>query len=138
MKVLRRPTSAAQALTTKAQATTPVQEGLVTSQSVVSPAFQPVRPLTDGAVLRCLRFLLEEAQAYSAQEVWLTPFFRKLAEEMNELAEPERRTLVSELQSAGCIRIEKREAQPHPFSVIIVNYSHPDVQKQGELSGSEE
>ena len=32
------------------------------------------------------------------------------------------------LRDAGTLRIEKRNGEPHPFSVIVLNYNHPDVQ----------
>jgi uncharacterized LabA/DUF88 family protein len=100
------------------------------SSTVSAPvgSFSPVRPLTNATSLRCLEFMLEMAETWGVEEVWLTPFFRQLAEKMNELAEPERRALVTDLQEHGCIRIEKRDAQPFPFSVVLINREHPNVQ----------
>ena len=91
-------------------------------------SFAAVRLLTNANSLRCLQFMLEMAGTWGVEEVWLTPFFRQLAEKMNELAEPERRALVTDLQEHGCIRIEKRDAEPFPFSVVIINRNHPNVQ----------
>ncbi|MFC7668065.1 hypothetical protein ACFQT0_12220 [Hymenobacter humi] len=54
---------------------------------------------------------------------------------MPELPDYERRDLLNRLRDAGAIRIEKREGEPHPFSVIVVNYHHPNVQ---ELTASSE
>ena len=35
--------------------------------------------------------------------------------------------LINKLRDAGTVSIEKRDGEPHPFSVIVVNYNHPDV-----------
>jgi hypothetical protein len=68
-------------------------------------------------------------------ELWLGPFMRLITDELSELPEWERRDLINKLRDAGAIRIEKREGEPHPFSVIVVNYTHPDV---WELNPGEE
>ena len=98
------------------------------------PDFAPIRPLATDSERRTLRFMLEEFQKLEAKqqrrvsELWLGPFMRLLTDELPELPDYERRDLLNKLRDAGTIRIEKREGEPHPFSVIVVNYSHPDVQ----------
>ena len=46
--------------------------------------------------------------------------------------QPAMRTLrgwaVSVLQEAGAIRIEKRQGETHDYSVVIIDWNHPDVQ----------
>ncbi|HEX8327321.1 MAG TPA: NYN domain-containing protein [Hymenobacter sp.] len=98
------------------------------------PDFAPTRPLEGEFERRTLAFMLREFQKLEAKqqrrvpELWLGPFMRLLTDELPELPDYERRDLLNKLRDAGTIRIEKREGEPHPFSVIVVNYSHPDVQ----------
>ncbi len=99
------------------------------------PDFAPTRRLTGTLELRTLAFMLGEFQKLEAKqqrrvpELWLGPFMRLLTDELPELPDYERRDLLNKLRDAGTIRIEKREGEPHPFSVIVVNYNHPDVQE---------
>ena len=98
------------------------------------PDFAPVRPLATETERRTLAFMLLEFQKLEAKqqrrvpELWLGPFMRLLTDELPELPDYERRDLLNKLRDAGTIRIEKREGEPHPFSVIVMNYSHPGVQ----------
>ena len=98
------------------------------------PDFAPIRPLATDTERRTLAFMLLEFQKLEAKqqrrvpELWLGPFMRLLTDELPELPDYERRDILNKLRDAGTIRIEKREGEPHPFSVIVVNYSHPDVQ----------
>ena len=90
--------------------------------------FAPVRRLTRDTERRCLVLILEEMQRRHTAEVWAGPFLRRLADLMPELPDYERRQLVNLLADAGAVRVEKRNGEPHPFSVIVANYNHPDVQ----------
>ena len=95
--------------------------------------FAAARRLATDTERRTLAFMLAEFQKLEAKqqrrvtELWLGPFMRLLTDELPELPDYERRDLLNKLRDAGTIRIEKREGEPHPFSVIVVNYSHPDV-----------
>jgi hypothetical protein len=62
-------------------------------------------------------------------EVWMTPFLHRLREEMPLLAEYERKSLVTDLSEMGAIAVEKRPGSPKDFSVIIINWQHPDVRR---------
>ena len=99
------------------------------------PEFAPARLLVRDVERRALTFILIEFQKLEVKqqrrvpELWLGPFMRLLADELPELPDYERRDLLNKLREAGTIRIEKREGEPHPFSVIVVNYNHPDVQE---------
>ncbi|MDB5236302.1 MAG: hypothetical protein JWR44_3295 [Hymenobacter sp.] len=99
------------------------------------PDFAPTRRLATDTERRTLAFILNEFQKLEAKqqrrvpELWLGPFMRLLTDELPELPDYERRDLLNKLRDAGTIRIEKREGEPHPFSVIVVNYNHPDVQE---------
>jgi hypothetical protein len=104
-----------------------------------APAFAPVHRITRSDERRCLEFLLEQGQRYAGNqgtpEIWASPFLRRLTDVLPELPDWERRQLLSHLRDAGALRLEKREGEPHAFSVIIINYQHPDVR---ELNPSEE
>lgn len=65
-------------------------------------------------------------------EVWLTPFLRRLNEEFPLLANHERRALIANLVAAGAIRVERREGNPYPYSVAIINWDHPTVHEVNE------
>ncbi|AMR26777.1 hypothetical protein A0257_06405 [Hymenobacter psoromatis] len=95
--------------------------------------FAPIRRITRDAERRCLEFLLEQVQRFGSQqgtpEIWASPFLRRLTDVLPELPDWERRQLLSQLRDAGAVRLEKREGEPHPFSVILVNYQHPDVRE---------
>lgn len=99
------------------------------------PDFAPVRRLAGDIERRTLAFMLAEFQKLEAKqqrrvtELWLGPFMRLLTDELPELPDYERRDQLNKLRDAGTIRIEKREGEPHPFSVIVVNYNHPEVQE---------
>lgn len=87
--------------------------------------FNPPLPVEDADTRRCLTILVNEFGSY--HEVWLTPFLRRLNEEFPLLANYERQALISNLVSLGAIRVEKREGNPYPYSVAIINWNHPDV-----------
>jgi uncharacterized LabA/DUF88 family protein len=97
------------------------------------PAFAQSRRLARELERRVLGLVLNEfaklevKQQRRVSELWLGPFMRLLTDELTELPDWERRDLINKLRDAGAIRIEKREGEPHPFSVIVVNYTHPDV-----------
>ena len=95
--------------------------------------FAPIRRITRDDERRCLEFLLEQMQRFAGQqgtpEIWASPFLRRLTDVLPELPDWERRQLLSQLRDAGAVRLEKREGEPHPFSVILVNYQHPDVRE---------
>jgi len=93
--------------------------------------FERPRVIVDEAARECLRLVLLKLSALQkngyANELWLGPFKRHLTDAMPELADWERREVIEELVRAGAIAVEKRDGEPYPFSVIIVNYRHPDV-----------
>lgn len=62
-------------------------------------------------------------------EIWLTPYLHKLRAELPGLAEFERRELINRLEQMKAVAVEKREGQPNPFSVLILNWNHPLVRE---------
>lgn len=63
-------------------------------------------------------------------EIWLTPFLHKLRAELPSLAEFERRELINRLEQMGALRVEKRDGQPNPFSVLILDWNHRLVREE--------
>jgi uncharacterized LabA/DUF88 family protein len=62
-------------------------------------------------------------------EVWMTPYLHKLRAELPYLSEYDRKVLIATMAESGAIRVEKRPGVPHDFSVILVNWNHPDVRR---------
>jgi len=63
-------------------------------------------------------------------EIWLTPYLHRLRAELGNLAEFERRELITRLSTMGAISVEKRPGEPNPFSVLKVNWNHPLVRQE--------
>ena len=106
-------------------------EGALGSEAA---GFAPIRRVMRDDARRCLEYLLEQVQRYGSQqagppEIWASPFLRRLTDVLPELPDWERRQLLTQLRDDGVVRIEKREGEPHAFSVIIVNHQHPDVRE---------
>jgi hypothetical protein len=125
---------ASPAATAPAQPSIPVRPSMLDSLLQEPPAtFAPVRRITRTDERRVLEYLLQQAQKFSSQqatpEIWASPFLRRLTDVLPELPDWERRQLLNQLRDAGAVRLEKREGEPHPFSVILVNYQHPDVRE---------
>jgi len=112
---------------------TPARPGVAEPLPESPATFAPVRRVTRDDERRCLEFLLTQVQKFGSQqdtpEIWASPFLRRLTDVLPELPDWERRQLLSHLRDAGAVRLEKREGEPHPFSVILVNYQHPDVRE---------
>jgi uncharacterized LabA/DUF88 family protein len=62
-------------------------------------------------------------------EVWMTPYLHKLRTELPHLSEYDRKALIANMAESGIIRVEKRKGEPYDFSVILVNWNHPEVRK---------
>lgn len=75
---------------------------------------------------------IEITEEYFGQyeEVYLTPLLRKLSEVLGPDQDP--KALVSELEAAGAVRLEKRSGYPYDYTVLIVHDDHPDVQTARE------
>ncbi len=61
------------------------------------------------------------------KEIYLSPLLRKLSEELDENCGHEPKSLIGDLETAGAVRLEKRRGVEHDYTVLIVNYEHPDV-----------
>ena len=89
--------------------------------------FEDVSRVSDPETKQALEAMLRHFGDKS--EVWMTPYLHKLRAEMPLLAEFERRALVRTLVGVGAIRVEKRKGEPNDYSVILVNWNHPDVRE---------
>lgn len=71
---------------------------------------------------------LEVVERYFGQydEVYLTPLLRKLSEEFGEL-DYDPKTIISRLEEAGAVWLEKRRGFPYDYTVLILDPQHPDV-----------
>ncbi|MES3630930.1 MAG: NYN domain-containing protein [Longimonas sp.] len=76
-----------------------------------------------------LRATIEVTEEFFGQydEVYLTPLLRKISEELGEGYDP--KALVSDLEAAGAVWLEKRDGYPYDYTVLIVNEEHEDVQE---------
>jgi len=82
------------------------------------------QPVTNPTARRTIEITNEHFGQYD--EVYLTPLLRKLSEILGPDHDP--KALVSELEAAGAVRLEKREGHPHDYTVLILHEDHPDVE----------
>ncbi len=66
-------------------------------------------------------------------EVFISPYLNKLRQAMQHLAEYERKAVISTMVEYGAVKIEKRRGDPFDYSVLIVNWNHPDVREMNPL-----
>lgn len=62
-------------------------------------------------------------------EVFLMPYLHKLRNEMPQLADYQRKALISNLEYNGAVKVERRQGEPNDYSVIIINWDHPTVRE---------
>jgi uncharacterized LabA/DUF88 family protein len=86
---------------------------------------------------QCVELILRAQVRHGSTEVWLSPFLKgPMSHHFSGLVHPERRALINELRHRGVIQIEERENQyaDHPYSVIVVDSTHPMVTSATERS----
>lgn len=112
-------TSARNTLNSREQANRPSRRR---TRSSAPPT--PQEPIDDPI----LRATIEVTEEFFGQydEVYLTPLLRKISEELGEGYDP--KALVSDLEAAGAVWLEKRDGYPYDYTVLIVNEEHEDVQ----------
>lgn len=91
--------------------------------AVGSPPPRRYQELNNPTARRTIDITDEHFGQYD--EVYLTPLLRKLSEVLGPSHDP--KALVSELEAAGAVRLEKREGHPYDYTVLILNDDHPDV-----------
>lgn len=89
--------------------------------------FKKATTIKDDNTLDALETLLERYG--DKAEIWLKPYLYELQKRLGHLAEYERKALISNMDQAGAIAVEKRRGQDTglEYSVIVVNWDHPDV-----------
>lgn len=90
-----------------------------------SPPPQQFQSLTNPTARRAIGITEEYFGQYD--EVYLTPLLRKLSDVLGSDHDP--KSLVSDLEAAGAVRLEKRNGYPYNYTVLIVNDDHPDVRE---------
>jgi hypothetical protein len=88
--------------------------------------------LDDSVARRTIEITEEHFGQY--EEVYLTPLLRKLSDLLGSEHDP--KALVSTLEAAGAVRLEKRDGYPYDYTVLIVNDDHPDVQEVRDARSS--
>lgn len=92
--------------------------------------FAKERALTEEE-FRAVEVMLEHFA--DKPEIWVTPYLHRLREAMPALAEYERKRILSDLAESGAIAVEKRPGSPKDYSVIVLNWNHPDVREANPL-----
>lgn len=87
---------------------------------------QPVeyREISEPGALHALAIIEEHFGQY--EEVYLTPLLRKLSELLDD-EQYDPKSLISELEDAGAVWLEKRRGFPYDYTVLIIDPEHPDV-----------
>jgi uncharacterized LabA/DUF88 family protein len=64
-----------------------------------------------------------------ANEIWLTPFLRRMTDKFPNLSSGTRKSIISCLEKCGIIAIAESQisVDTNKFSVLVVNDQHPDV-----------
>ena len=88
-----------------------------------APAY---RSVNTTPALRTLDIIEEFFGQY--EEVYLTPLLRKLSELLDD-AQHDPKLIISELEDAGAVWLEKRRGFPYDYTVLLVDENHPDVQQ---------
>lgn len=93
-----------------------------------SPSSRRHESLTNPMARRAIEITERHFGQY--EEVYLTPLLRKLSDVLGPDHDP--KALVSELEAAGAVRLEKRSGYPYDYTVLIVHDDHPDVEEARE------
>ncbi len=59
------------------------------------------------------------------EEIYLTPLLRKLSDMFGDHDDP--KEIVGKLSDAGAVWLEKRKGFPFNYTVLLINYDHPNV-----------
>jgi len=97
------------------------------------PTFNRPTRLTEKNVIEALEVLL--INYGDKNEVWFSPFLNKLRQAMQHLADYERKAIISTMEDFGVLSVEKRRGDPHDYSVIVINWDHPDVRENNPGHG---
>lgn len=79
----------------------------------------------------CIELMVRAQIRHDSPDIWLSPFLKgPMSQHFSHLVHPERRALINDLRSRGVIRVEERDNMyaDHPYSVIVIDESHPMAQ----------
>ena len=96
----------------------------ITSYPTGRPRQVEYREITASGTLHALEIIEEHFGQY--EEVYLTPLLRKLSELLDD-EQYDPKSLISELEDAGAVWLEKRRGFPYDYTVLIIDTEHPDV-----------
>ena len=88
---------------------------------VASPP--PVVEIKDDLLLSAIHIIIYFFGQY--EDVFLTPLLRKLAEMLPDFDDP--KYLITQLTDSGAVWLEKRPGFPYNYTVLLINYQHPNV-----------
>lgn len=97
----------------------------VPTEAYVPVEFKEPATISDQYVYNSLVVLMEHFQ--DKPEVWISPYLHRLRDGLPELEDWERKHLISDLVEVGAVKVEKRRGDPNDYSVLMVNWNHPDV-----------
>ena len=80
--------------------------------------------ITDPTVLVSLEIIEHYFGQY--EEIYLTPLLRKLSDMLG--GHDDAKSLIGKLEETGAIWLEKRKGYPYNYTVLLINYTHPNVQ----------
>lgn len=89
--------------------------------------FSDPHTIDDQYVYNALIILMENFQ--DKPEVWVSPYLHRLRDGLPELEDWERKHLINDLVDSGAVKVEKRRGEPNDYSVLLVNWNHPDVRE---------
>lgn len=104
-----------------AQRSAPVERP---EQTASRPEAVEYRSLTHEGALQALEIIDEHFGHYN--EIYLTPCLRKLSEILDD-SEYDPKSLISEIENAGAVWLEKRRGFPYDYTVLLIDAEHPDV-----------
>lgn len=108
---------------------------IVTPAETTEGEFAEPQSIESDTELTCLDVLLRNYGHH--REVWISPYLRKLTDALPRLADFERKSLLTSLEALGAIKIEKRRGEPYDYSIILINFEHPEVQRMIEVINEE-
>ncbi|MCY4170674.1 MAG: NYN domain-containing protein [Bacteroidetes bacterium] len=79
--------------------------------------------ITDNHLLAALHVIVYFFRQY--EDIYLTPLLRKLSELLPDHDDP--KPLINQLKNTGAIWLEKRPGFPYNYTVLLINYQHPNV-----------
>lgn len=103
--------------------------GMVIPNGPISQPLPPVEFAAERTLMPGEKDVLDVMLEFFGDkpEIWVTPLLRRLRIELPQLAEYERRALITDLAEKGAIVVQKRPGTEGEFSVIVVNWNHADV-----------